>query len=350
MFEKTLKFPKERIYRIGISFVVFFVITNICIFAFLPSYKQTGRASEFFLDINVCNFSDKDLNEINQLIKDDNKPKIFLLGDSVGYGIGLEESESISGNLRSLAKDYSVYNLSVCGAKPLDYYLWIQYLSESDQGKGNTYLVQYNYKWFGLGTEKLENLISQKKILNYFQQYLSDEIKKDLNFNPNWFDDFKFLVERNIPVVSSKTHLFALLFRERSKEDLVRHVFFGGGEKPSFDEKKKNFNCRIDYSSNIWKDEDFNYKIYLKTIELISEKSLNAYVFLPPYNTQITERCRDEKFDKNVEKFLNNAAVKNVFAFQLINEIPPDLFLDDMHLNSEGSRLFAEKLLSKISQ
>lgn len=350
MFEKFLKFPRERIYRIGVSFAIFFIVINICVYAFLPSYKQIGRASEYFFDLNICNFSDKDLNEIIQLLKNDKKPKIILLGDSVGYGIGVEENESISGRLRSLQNDYSVYNLSVCGSKPLDYYLWMRFFSKIDSDRKNIYLIQYNYKWFGLSAGKLENIISQKKILIYFQVYLTDEIKNDTGFNPGWFDTFKFLVDRNIPVVSNKTTLFALLFRERSKEDLMRHIFFGGGEKPSFEEKRKSFNCRIDYSSGEWNEEDFNYKIYLETLDLINQKQLNAFVLMPPYNEQITGRCQDAVFKNNVDKFLSDAALKNVSAAEFVNDVPAGFFLDDMHLTEDGSAVFAEKLLSKIKQ
>jgi len=350
MFEKILQFPRERIYRIGISFVLFFILINICVYAYLPSFKQTGRASEFFLDINICNFSDKDLSEIENLIKNDTKDKIFLLGDSIMYGIGIEEKQSVSGNLRSVQNKYSVYNLSVCGAKPLDFLLWIQYLNEIEPGNKNIYLVQYNYKWFGLGEDKIENVISQKKTLQYFKDYLSEDLKTDLNFNPNWFNNFTYFVEKNIPVVSSKTTLFALIFRERSKEDLIKHVFFGGNIKPSFEEKKKNFNCRIDYASGVWEADDFNYKIYLKTLDFINKNQLNALVFIPAYNEQITGKCQDEKFQYNLNKFIDDAEVKNVTSAVFVKDIPPELFLDDMHLTEEGSKNFAEKIFSKISQ
>jgi hypothetical protein len=348
MFERIQNFPSSRIIRIGLSFIFFFVLIDLCVFLFLPSYKQTLRASEYFLDINVCNFSDKDLSEIDQMIKSDTKPKIFLLGDSVGYGIGLEEQESLSSSLRNTNKDYSVYNLSVCGAKPLDYYLWIQYLSEIDQGNSNTYLLQYNYKWFNLGKEKLENLISQKKILIYFQKYLTDEIKTDLNFNPNWFDNFKYSIESKIPVVSSKTHLFALLFKEKSKEDLIQHIFFGGKQKPSFEEKKKNFNCKIDYSSDEWGSNDFNYKIYLQTMDFISQNSLKAVVFLPPYNQESIKKCMDEKFKNNTEKFVNDAKGKNIKVFDFTSLLPPDLFLDDMHLTNQGIKEFSTEIYKEV--
>jgi hypothetical protein len=325
------------------------LLINLSVFLFLPSYKQTLRASEYFFDLNICNFSDKDLNEISDIIKNDKKNKIFILGDSVSYGIGTSESESVSGYLRNTKEEYSVYNLSVCGAKPLDYYLWINYLDKINADRRNIYLVQYNYKWFPLKDDKLENFISQKKTLYKFSEFLDQEMKNKLKFNPNWFDYFKYNVEKTIPVVSNKDRLFALIFRERSKEDLIKHLMSGQVNQPTFEEKKKNFNCRIDYSSSLWNEEtDFNYKIYLKTVKLLKEKNINALVYLPAYNSGIVERCHDAGFETNISKFIKDAQTQNVKVFEFTDKIPQEYFLDDMHLNSEGSKLFAQILSENL--
>ncbi|MBN1494904.1 hypothetical protein JW911_04185 [Candidatus Peregrinibacteria bacterium] len=349
MFDKTLTFPRERIVRIGVGFVLFFVIINLAVYFFLPSYKHNLRASEFFLDINICNFSDKDIDEISDLVKNTHQPKIFLLGDSITYGIGTDEKESISGYLRANKPDYAVFNLSVCGAKPLDFYLWINYLDKIDPGSQNIYLVQYNYKWFPFKDDTLENYISQKKTLYRFSEFLNPDIANNLKFNPGGFDYFKYHIQTFIPVVSNKDRLFALLFRERSKEDLMRHLFFGAKVKPSFEDKKKNFNCRIDYSSATWNaGTDFNYEIYLKTLAYINQNNINAVVYLPAYNSDLVSRCRDENFNLNIDHFIADAALFNVKAFDFTEKLSSEYFLDDMHLTQKGGSEFAQILSEKL--
>jgi len=349
MFEKVLKFPHARVIRIGLSFILFFLAINLSVYLFMPSYKQTLRASEFFLDLNICNFSDKDIDDVIDLIKTDKNNKIFLLGDSVSYGIGTAENDSISGYLRESKKMYSVYNLSVCGAKPLDYYLWINYLNKINPGEKNIYLVQYNYKWFPIKDDKLENYISQKKALYRFSEFLTQEFKDKLEFNPGWFDFFKYNIEKILPVVSNKDRLFALIFKERSKEDLIKHLMSGPVKQPTFEEKKKNFNCKIDYASSLWnKETDFNYKVYLKTLALIKEKNINAVVYLPAYNSDIIARCRDANFDINTTGFIKDAGSLNVKVFESTSQISQEYFLDDMHLNSEGNKIFSQILSQKI--
>jgi len=86
MFEKSLKLEKKRIIRIGISFVIFFVLLNVVVAYALPSFNQTLRASEILLDQNVCNFTEKDFKEIEYLVKNEEKPKIDPKAKAIAIG------------------------------------------------------------------------------------------------------------------------------------------------------------------------------------------------------------------------------------------------------------------------
>ena len=98
---------KNRIFRIGISFLITFIVINVAVEFLLPSYKNTLRASEILLGENVCNFDVKDFSDIEKMLKKDDKDKYILLGDSVMYGIGVEdESQTIAGFARA---DYLEY-------------------------------------------------------------------------------------------------------------------------------------------------------------------------------------------------------------------------------------------------
>lgn len=361
MFKKITAFSSKRIYRIAGFSAVFFIAINIAVLVFSPSYSQTLRASEILLDDNVCNFAYEDFNDLKELIKNDQKPKIFLLGDSIGYGIGVaDESESVSGYLREINPDHSVYNLSSCGSKPLDYYLWVKYLTELDSNPDNIFVIQYNYKWFNNAGSKLEDKVSQKRILFEFAKYLDEEIRDDLDFYPRYFEYISHSLEKFFPVSSNKTKLFATIFHEKSKEDFMEHLFFGKSEKDSFEYKQqswskkdemKSFNCKISYSGAAWNPEsNFNYKVYLKTLNFVEENAVKAAVFLPPYNQELLAKCSNEKFYDNVSGFLELAENKNIQNAEFTQIVNQSHFLDDMHLDPEGNRILADNITDLINQ
>lgn len=361
MFKKISEFKPKRIYRIGITFVVFFIAINVVVSEIIPSYSQTLRASEILLDDNVCNFAYQDFNDLEKLLLEDKNKKIFLLGDSVSYGIGvLDESNSASGYLREIHTDYSVYNLSSCGSKPLDYYLWVKYLAGIDNNSDNIFVIQYNYKWFNNTSGKLEDKVSQKRILFEFNEYLDDEIRDELEFYPRYFEQISHVLEKSIPVSANKTKLFAAIFNEKSKEDFTSHLFFGKPEKNSFDYKQKHwsekeelksFNCKIAYSSAEWNSENnFNYNVYLKTLDFIKNEGVRAVVLLPPYNQELVEKCNNEKFSNNVIKFLSDAGNRNILSAEFTETVNGSYFLDDMHLDSQGNKILAEKISEEINK
>ena len=154
---------------------------------------------------------------------------MFLLGDSISYGISAltpDESESISGYLQRIHPDYFVMNLSSCGSKPLDYYLWIRYLSKQDSNPENTYIVQYNYKWFAVDNGNIEDRVSQQRVLDHFWNYLDEDLKERLSISFSFFGQMRDYISEKIPVSAEKTQLFALFFHAKSKEDVIRNLFY----------------------------------------------------------------------------------------------------------------------------
>ncbi len=341
MFEKAAKFSTKRIITILISFVVTFIVINIVVHYALPSYKSTLRASEMLLESNLCNFSDKDFADIEYMIKNDKKPKAFILGDSITYGIGQENEEDTYAAL--LRDSYSVYNLSSCGSKPLDYYLWVKYLIELDN-ENSVFIIQYNYKWFNADSNRLKDRISQKRILFQFNKYLTTEIREKLDYHPSYIDNFASFLEKEIPVVSNRTKLFATIFKEKSKEEVVEHLFFGKPEKQNMEYKR--YNCKIEFGTKEWDEkENFNYWIYLQTIQAIEAAKHEGLIFLPAYNQKLISKCSDSQaYLDNVNKFYDAATnLQPPLKFDLDDKY----FLDEMHLTDEGHKAFYEALNSE---
>jgi len=367
MFEGFKDFEKNRIIRIGAAFVAFFLVINVIVDFMLPSYVTLSRASEILLDDNVCNFAAKDFSDIEKMLLQDTKPKIFLLGDSISYGIGIEnEKGAISGYIRETQSDYSVYNLASCGGKPLDYYLWIQYLNNLSKradydSSQDIYVIQYNYKWFNVDNGELADRISQKKTLMRFDEYIDDEIRKKIDFYPTFFDKFGTILNDNIPVAANRVKLMALIFHEKSKEDLIKHIFYGKPEANSLEYKQKywrdkkemsNFNCKITYSANKWDvEKNFNFMIYVKTSALLDSLGKNALIYLPAYNYELTKKCQaNQVFEENIQLFLEIASAKNIMVDSFVNVVDEKNFLDDMHLNVVGNEVLAHNISQQINE
>lgn len=355
MFEKSLTFSRSRITRIFVFAAIFFVVINAVVGFAVPSFKDVGRASEQLLASNVCNFALTDFANINRMIEQDKKEKIVLLGDSVFFGIGVEdESESVSGYLREMYPDKSIYNLSSCGSKPLDYYFWINRLKDENA----TFVIQYNYKWFATDNEKLSDRVSQKRILTEFNEYVDEEISGKLKESVTYSDKMSHFLTKNIPVAANRTKLFAAFLNEKSKEDFVEHVFFGKPETQDMAYKQqywmdkdemKSFNCKITYSSQLWDAENnFNVSMYEKTLNFIDKNDLEAIVLMPAYNQMLLKKCMKAGFEENVSQFVEKADDKGIKAVSFTNSIDEKYFLDDMHLNAEGNKELANLISQEL--
>jgi hypothetical protein len=353
MFEKSLTFSRARIIRIFAFTAFFFITINFVVALNMPSFKDTGRASEQLLADSVCNFALTDFADINQMIEQDEKEKIVLLGDSVFFGIGVEdEAEAVSGYLREMYPESSIYNLASCGSKPLDYYFWINRL----KAENATFVLQYNYKWFATDNGELFDRVSQKKILTEFNEYIDDEISKWFEESVTYPDKMSHLLTKNIPVAANRTKLFAAILNEKTKEDFVDHLFFGKPETQSMAYKQqywkdkdamKSFNCKITYSSQLWDSEkNFNVAMYEKTLQFIEEENLDAIVLMPAYNNLLLKKCMKVGFEENVMQIQKKAEEKGIKAVLFVNSIDEKHFLDDMHLNAQGNKELAN-LISK---
>jgi hypothetical protein len=322
---------KSRIIRIGISFLITFIVINVAVEFFLPSYKNTLRASEILLGENVCNFDIKDFLDIEEMLKNDEKDKIIILGDSVAYGIAVaDESDTVSGITRKRHSEYSVYNLSSCGSKPLDFYLWIQYLNDLDLEGENLFIIQYNYKSLNNNGDDLEDRISQKLILEKFNDYHDEDASQ-----------IDFFLKKYIPVYGHKNKLFIQLFGAKNVKNLINKNeknTFEYKSKPWFEKDEyKNFKCKIAYGENEWDEDDYNYQTYLKTIDFIDNENLHVTILIPSYNYSLIRKCADDKYYENWQKIRDAAKKTDNVEVMAVLGVNDNAFIDDVHLRAENN-------------
>jgi thymidine kinase len=88
----------------------------------------------------------------------------------------------------------------------------------------------------------------------------------------------------------------------------------------------------------------------MKTLEFIQGESLNAVVLIPAYNATLLKKCMNAGFEENILQFVKKAQEKGVKVASFAALIDEKYFLDDMHLNAEGNKQFADLINKEIKQ
>ncbi len=240
--------------------------------------------------------------------------KVFFLGDSVTFGVGVKEEDSFVGIYRKNFDNKKIYNLSLFG-----------------------YQVSHYSQQF----DEIKKLLPAKKIIYFITL---NDVYDSSNIKVN-----KFLENRQNTG-----------FRKIFNIDLFKKINFFLREKSflftflkgiTLDSSKSWFQNVLGY----YKQNDLsNMKSFLNTFNKFSiDNNIQSYIFLLPYEFQ-TRKCDSEQlYPQNKLKIIANEINKNIFDLtsnfcQYKN--PKRLFLkyDPMHLSVEGHRFVYELTKKKI--
>ena len=111
----------------------------------------------------------------------------------------------------------------------------------------------------------------------------------------------------------------------------------------------KSFNCNIGYPDALWNpEENANYYVYLKTLDVLKGLNQKSFVFMPAYNEELIKKCHDDAFDQNVLRFEDEAERRGITVESFVSVIDQSFFLDDMHLDSKGNERMAEYITGNL--
>ena len=236
---------------------------------------------------------------------------LLILGDSVSFGVGIQENKTFPGILRKKLKT-NIYNASVAGHNLSDYSILIKdYHNNFDDISRIFVFICLNDVHFSKG------------------------IVKNIEFEEKKNELFYVKILRKVNVyLRNKSALFVFLKSKFTKSD------------------ERHFNLLDDY----YKDPNIlkKYKDIIYNINSfsISENLKVNYVMLP-YSFQIKNNCNSEVLlpQKKIKKIFSDL---NIEIYDLTNkfceESEKKLFLnyDPVHLSEDGHKLVSESIIKKI--
>ena len=247
-----------------------------------------------------------------------NKDKAFtlILGDSVTFGVGVEEKDSFVGLLRKELKK-NLLNTAIMGHNVKSY----------------SYLLEKNYSKFEKRIDKAVIFLCLNDIVSYqgvaFKEDLNKpKIKK--NFTENYLKNDIFF---KLNIFLREKSAFFVLLKSLITRPVQRHYEY----MEILYEKENNLILFESYINKIVKFSKYN--------------DIETEFVLLPYRHQVVNRCKKEylKPQNKIKKIFNLLNVKlHDYTFNFCDyENNEDLFLsyDPVHLSIYGHRLVSDLVI-----
>lgn len=252
--------------------------------------------------------------------KNNYKEAILILGDSVGFGGGVEENKTFSGRLRSKFPSIKIYNSSVVGYNVFDYKNVVEHFLPFHNEINRIYLIfclnDISYE----SVQKIENVLAVSRVdENFPKGFISS------------MNDINFIWKLN-EFLRARSKLYLLIRHILTDSQLL----YWEADQDLYADKN---NLRFE-------------KIMQSVVDierLLSDKGKIFTVIIVPYAVQLREdnnpaiKIPQEKLGR----FLKKMGIDYVDAFKKFknsNINPKKLFLpeDAMHLSEEGHKVIYE--------
>ncbi len=242
---------------------------------------------------------------------------ILVLGDSVSFGIGVEEEKSFIGITRN-TESKNIYNTSVMGLNITDYNKLLKIYSKKFSDISNVLIfICLNDTFYKQGIIDESEV---NKITNEKEKDIVDSLVKN-----------KFLIKTDI-FLRNKSALF--VFIKSLVTNPNKRGFFYSFDDYSDDEKMRIFKENIK-----------------KIIETSKSNNLNTKYVVLPFAYQIDDLKCDNKYLKPQKKIKQIFSELGESVEDLTDDFckhnkPNNLFFDSVHLTNQGNK-FVFELLKK---
>ncbi len=248
----------------------------------------------------------------------DNQKSIIILGDSVSFGVSVEERDTFIGRLRDQLKT-NFLNTSVAGHRLQDY----------------TFLIKKYNKDFPQAKEILiflclNDIVLQEGVLQ--REKLSTEIHDNENFLLKLFRN-KFFIQLNF-FLRDKSTTFNLI-KATSTNNVKRHYNYMSPyylNKNYLNEYKKNLEKILDYADK----KQLDVKFILLPYKYQIKKNCQFDIMSPQYQISLLFRKLNHQLFDFSQDFCNKNDNKKLF-----------LNFDPMHLSSAGHKFVSKLLIEK---
>ncbi len=367
------RFPPKRKVDLTVFFwaVFFLFIINIYI-----NYKFSRKNIEVVSPRLRYNPSSVEIYRTINNIKNDQKKKIVFLGGSALWGSTLKNYQDTIPFLFSKkfdSKEWSVYNLGINAARPLDMLL----ITKELEGEVDIIIADFNYQFFqsmydiNAPTDpsafiRIKSLVEDAYISSGSIDIEVDTCLKENNLDHFFKDNPEKQLERFftkfIPVLYYKDDINYFLFKKHLSQ-FIQNFFsyildlpkrnhnyffdlFKSGEELSKDEKLVFQEHQI-YDVGLLNDKGINFCFTKAYATLIRNSKTPTFIYLLPQNPLILG-----SFTSSTTYLQNNKKIMDLFGkqmFDLSSAVPADYFVDINHLNSFGTHYFTDLLYKKLN-
>ena len=277
--------------------------------------------------------------------------KIFLVGDSFTFGVGLEYEDSFSGMLEINQKDYQFFNFAVPSYSPTLYSYKIKEILKKKIIPDKVILfldltdVHDEAKRWTLNTKTNKPELISEEVFNINKE---KDSFKHLNFKIS--TQLASIINLNLRILRSEIRN---IFQKKTETNLTMNTFQGQFTFKSEKDLDPNF-----WSKGMVEEGSNNIK---KNINIISEmlKKNNSEFFLVIYPWAETmvygqdffnwSKFGEELCSNNKCKFIDTTKVFKEYKNNNENWITDLYFPNDIHFTKLGSKIIFNELISNIN-
>ena len=286
---------------------------------------------------------------------------VFVIGDSVMYGAGVNPGQTVAAYLQDEldnllpGRAVKVWNLAIPGSEPGDMYF---VLRRVEHLQPDAVVVNFNMLFFGPA--------SVKDPVAFNWLYLDDGLPRDaLDTLESVYG--RGLDERVGDFLASRWKLYsyrdlfnAILFdkhpRDRFVEDVNRHMRgWGLNEQvplPPDEQRQQKLNqlAFMYQSKPIDERNNAAYGFTRAALQRLETLDVPAITVMTAQNEEfLGTMVNNPVFGANVEKVCGLIREHEVAFIDFYGRVPADLFADHVHLNPEGNAMMAREIAAELA-
>lgn len=329
------------------------VIFATCVFILLPLCWKQFEKFEFEKDFRLAEKYRDDYwvyqKWANEAAK---KYPVVFLGDSVVWGMYVNNENTLPAKLNKLAGKEVVANLAIDGLHSVALEGLLENYAKSIKNK--TVILHYNPLWMN---SRDYDLSGEKPMRIHHPRLIPQFIDKPASYDEDITARMDAVKEKNFAFFSLLNHIRLAFFdNEDFREWMVENPYANPlkelGKKLEITEKEKTANSNDDWSKKgitpqnwdwIPPEKSRQWKALTEIINILQRNNNKVLVMLGPINPYILTPESLSKYRKLQNEMKDFLDKKNVASY-IVPDMPSETYADASHPLEKGYQIIADKL------
>lgn len=280
------------------------------------------------------------------------KYPVIFLGDSVVWGMYVNNENTLPAKLNKLAGKEAVANLAIDGLHSVAMEGLLENYAKSIKDK--TVILHYNPLWMN---SRDYDLSSEKPMRIHHPRLIPQFIDKPQSYDEDLTARMDAVKEKNFAFFSLLNHIRLAFFdNEDFREWMVENPYANPlkelGKKLEITEKDKTANSNDDWSKKgitpqnwdwIPLEKSRQWKAFTQIIDILKSNNNKVLVMAGPINPYILtpeSLSKYRKLQSDIKNFLDK---KNIACY-IVPDMPSETYADASHPLEKGYQIIADKL------